>query len=385
MRSVRLSAPFGGITVALGTALALVSGASAPAQQAESEPFVATLTVEEMSGKQLVLDTDLGTIAVDLRPDLAPNHVGLIMRLVEQGAYDGTTFHRMVANGIVQGGDPFTADPERPADYGRGGLGLVDGEMSDAPHVRGTVSAVVVPGDPNSGGAQFLICVVDQPGLDGQYTVWGQVADGMDVVTRISETPVDAEGLAAERVAVRSATIRDKPPPEAPPFTTETDAELAAYRVVLNTTHGLIAIDLYPDRAPNHVRNFLRLADAGVYDGIAFHRIVPGFVIQSGHLPTRSEILTDRQQRFIQDLDPEFNDTPHVRGVVSMARLDDPSSASTSFFIVTDTSPELDGVYTAFGVVTEGLDVVSAIEAVPIDGETPVDRVEITDAEVVRR
>ena len=163
MRSVRLSAPFGGITVALGTALALVSGASAPAQQAESEPFVATLTVEEMSGKQLVLDTDLGTIAVDLRPDLAPNHVGLIMRLVEQGAYDGTTFHRMVANAICQGGDPFTADPERPADYGRGGLGLVDGEMN-APHVRGTVSAVVVPGDPNSGGAQFLICVVDQPG-----------------------------------------------------------------------------------------------------------------------------------------------------------------------------------------------------------------------------
>ena len=358
---------------------------SVRAQPAEREPFVATLTVEEMSGKQLVLDTDLGTIAIDLRPDVAPNHVGLLMQLVEQGAYDGTTFHRMVANGIVQGGDPLTADPERSADYGRGGLGLVDGEMSDAPHLRGTVSAVGAPGDPNSGGAQFLICVVDQPGLDGQYTVWGQVADGMDVVTRISETPVDAEGRAAERVVVRTAAIRDKPPPEAPPYTTETDAELAAYRVVLNTTHGRIAIDLYPDRAPNHVRNFLRLADAGVYDGIAFHRIVPGFVIQSGHLPTRRDLLTDRQQRFIENLDPEFNDTPHVRGIVSMARLDDPSSASTSFFIVTDTSPELDGVYTAFGVVTEGLDVVAAIEAVPVEGETPVDRVEIVDAEVVRR
>ena len=366
-------------------AIVLAAVPPALAQQAEREPFVATLTVEEMSGKQLVLDTALGMIAIDLRPDIAPNHVGLLLQLVEQGAYDGTTFHRMVANGIVQGGDPLTADPDRATDYGRGGLGLVDGEMSDAPHLRGTVSAVVAPGDPNSGGAQFLICVVDQPGLNGQYTVWGQVADGMDVVTRISETPIDAEGRATERVVVRTATIRDKPPPEAPPYTTETDAELAAYRVVLNTPHGRIAIDLYPDRAPSHVRNFLRLADAGVYDGIAFHRIVPGFVIQSGHLPTRREMLTDRQQRFIENLDPEFNDTPHVRGVVSMARLDDPSSASTSFFIVTDTSPELDGVYTAFGVVTEGLDVVASIEAVPVDGETPVDRVEIVDAEVVRR
>ena len=369
----------------MAIAIGSTTGSSSLAQQAEREPFVAPLTVEEMTAKQVVLETHLGTIAIDLRPDLAPNHVGLIMRLVEEGTYAGTTFHRMVANGIVQGGDPLTADPERAADYGRGGLGLVDAEPSGAAHLRGTVSAVVAPGDPNSGGAQFLICVVDQPGLDGQYTIWGQVADGLDVVTRISETPVDAEGRATERIVVRSAAIRDKPPPEVPPYTTETDAELAAYRVVLETTHGRIAIDLYSDRAPNHVRNFLRLADAGVYDGIAFHRIVPGFVIQSGHLPTRREILTDRQQRYIQNLDPEFNDTPHVRGIVSMARLDDPSSASTSFFIVTDTSPELDGTYTAFGVVTEGLDVVSAIEAVPTDGEAPVDRVEITDAEVVRR
>ena len=133
------------------------------------------------------------------------------------------------------------------------------------------------------------------------------------------------------------------------------------------------------------MRNFLRLVDSGVYDGIAFHRVVPGFVIQSGHLPTRRERLTDRQQRFVGNLEPEFSATPHVRGIVSMARLDDPASASTSFFIVTDTASELDGVYTAFGVVVEGLDVVAAIEAVPTDGETPVDRVEIVDAEVVRR
>ena len=360
--------------------------AAVPALAAQAgEPFVTPLTLEEMSGKQAVFETDLGAIAIDLRPDLAPNHVGLVMQLAGEGHFDGSTFHRMVRNGIVQGGDPFTSDPERAADYGRGGLGLVDAELSAARHVRGTVSAVVVPGQPGSGGSQFFICIVDQPGLDGQHSIWGQVADGMDVVTRISETPVDAEGRAAERVVVHRVTIRDKPPPEIPPFTTETDAELAAYRAVLDTTHGRIAIDMYPDRAPNHVRNFLRLVDAGVYDGIAFHRVVPGFVIQSGHLPTRRQPLTDRQQRFVQNLQPEFNDTRHVRGIVSMARLDDPASASTSFFIVTAAAPALDGVYTVFGVVVEGLDVVDRIEAVATEGETPVERVEIVDAEVVRR
>ena len=360
--------------------------AAVPALAAQAgEPFVTPLTLEEMSGKQAVFETDLGAIAIDLRPDLAPNHVGLVMQLAGEGHFDGSTFHRMVRNGIVQGGDPFTSDPERAADYGRGGLGLVDAELSAARHVRGTVSAVVVPGQPGSGGSQFFICIVDQPGLDGQHSIWGQVADGMDVVTRISETPVDAEGRAAERVVVHRVTIRDKPPPEIPPFTTETDAELAAYRAVLDTTHGRIAIDMYPDRAPNHVRNFLRLVDAGVYDGIAFHRVVPGFVIQSGHLPTRRQPLTDRQQRFVQNLQPEFNDTRHVRGIVSMARLDDPASASTSFFIVTAAASALDGVYSVFGVVVEGLDVVARIEAVATEGETPLERVEVVDAEVVRR
>ena len=364
----------------------LVWLAAAPALAAQAgEPFVTPLTLEEMSGKQAVFETDLGSIAIDLRPDLAPNHVGLVMQLAGEGHFDGTTFHRMVRHGIVQGGDPFTADPERAAEYGRGGLGLVDAEFSAARHVGGTVSAVLAPGQPGSGGTQFFICVVDQPGLDGQHSIWGQVADGMDVVTRISETPVDAEGRAAERVVVHRVTIRDKPPPEIPPFTTETDAELAGFRAVLDTTHGRVAIDMYPDRAPNHVRNFLRLIDAGVYDGIAFHRIVPGFVIQSGHLPTRREPLTDRQQRFVQNLQPEFNDTRHVRGIVSMARLDDPASASTSFFICTDVASALDGVYTVFGVVVEGLDAVDRIEAVATEGETPVDRVEIIDAEVVRR
>ena len=354
-------------------------------EQAESEPFVSPFPMEEMTGKQLVFETDNGQIAINLLPDLAPNHVGLIMKLAREGTFNGTIFHRMVLHGIVQGGDPITVDAGRLSEYGSGGLGLVEAEITDATHQQGTVSSVLVPGDFGSGGSQFLICVVAQPGLDGQHSIWGQVVDGTDVVTKISEAPVDAEGRATERVVIRSAYVRDKPLPEIPPFSTESVRDLSAYRVEFSTSLGLIAIDFYPDLAPNHVRNFLRLVEVGVYDGMAFHRVVPGFVVQSGHLPTRQEPLTDRQQRFIQNLEPEFSATEHVRGIVSMARLDDPASASTSFFICTGRSAELDGVYTAFGVVVDGLDVVSAIDATPTVDEIPVNRIEILNARVVRR
>ncbi len=124
-----------------------------------------------------------------------------------------------------------------------------------------------------------------------------------------------------------------------------------------------IGIEFFPGKAPNHARNFLRLAALGVYDGVAFHRVAPGFVIQTGHLPSRAEPLTERQQQYVRNLPPEFNDTKHVKGVVSMARGDDPASASTSFFIVTGTPPGLDGVYTAFVKVVSGMDVVDAIES----------------------
>ena len=368
--------------VALCLALLLPVATSGQTQ----ELFVATGPVDDMLEKQAVLETDLGTIVIDLLAKQAPNHVGLFMQLAEDGEYDGTIFHRMVARGIVQGGDPLTKDPARADVYGRGGLGLVASEPNEELHTRGAVSAVVVPGQPESGGAQFFICVVDQPSLDGQHTVWARVAEGMDVVTKISETPVDDEGRATKRVTLRTVTLRDKPSLEPVPFSTESDAELAAFGAVLETELGPITVEFYADRAPNHVRNFLRLAEAGVFDGMAFHRVVPGFVIQTGFLPTRTELLTDRQEGFIQTLEPEFSDTAHVKGILSMAHGDDPASASTSFFICTDVADELDGIYTVFGVVVDGFDVVAAIEAVPTnDEESPLERVELREIRVVRR
>ena len=257
-------------------------------------------------------------------------------------------------------------------------------ELSAGPHLRGAVAAIVVPNQPDSGGSQFFISVVDQPGLNGQYTIWGQVVEGINVVTTISETAVDPEGRAVERVAVRRVNIRDRPQEEPLPFLNETAEELGRYRAVIETSFGSMTVEFFSDLAPNHVRNFLRLADAGVYDGMAFHRVVSDFVIQTGYIPTRRDPLSERQERLIENLNPEFNDTKHVLGIVSMAHGEDPASASTSFFICTDVAEELDNQYTAFGVVVEGLDVVSTIGSVPTEGERPLDRVDVLSVRVVR-
>jgi peptidyl-prolyl cis-trans isomerase B (cyclophilin B) len=335
--------------------------------------------------RQAVVETTSGTFIIDLTPETAPNQTAHFISTAQQGGYDGTTFHRMVKYGMVQGGDPLTKDPSKRAAYGTGGMNAVKAEARAPKMTRGSVAAVLAPGRPDSAGAQFFIVIVDQPGLDGQYTVFGQVSEGMEVLQKISETPTDADGLAVDRVEIKRVTIRDKPPPAPEPFSTESVQELATYRAILETSAGSIAIEFFPDKAPGHVRQFLRLAQAGVYDGMSVHRVAPGFVIQTGSLHTRTAPLTDRQQKLVTNLAPEFNDTQHVKGIVSMARGDDPASATTSFFICTATSPALDKVYTAFGRVVEGLPVVEAIEKVPTTGETPTTRIELKTVRVEKR
>jgi peptidyl-prolyl cis-trans isomerase B (cyclophilin B) len=204
----------------------------------------------------------------------------------------------------------------------------------------------------------------------------------MDVAQQISEAPADSEGRPAERLVIASVTIRDTPPPEPEPFSTDSPAALAQYRAVLETSAGPITVEFFPDKAPEHVRNFLRLAQLGVYDGTAFHRVVKGFVVQTGAMNTRGP-LTEKQRKYVHTLKPEFSDTPHVKGILSMARGDDPASATTSFFIVTGPAPSLDGKYSVFGRVVEGLPVVEAIDQAPVNGETPVTRIELTKVRII--
>ena len=347
-------------------------------------PFKTPLSLADMTNKQAVVNTTAGTFVIDLRPDLAPNHVGYFIKLARAGAYNGTTFHRVIRLGIVQGGDPLTKDPGKVKLYGTGGLNVLKAEISSEPHTRGAVSAVLLKGKPDSGGAQFFVCVTDQPALNGNYTVFGRVSEGMDVVHKISEIAASSDGLASERVEIVSVDVRDALPPAPEPFSTETPDMLANYHAILETSAGPITIEFFPDKAVEHVRAFLRLASAGVFDGTSFHRVVKGFVIQTGALNTRGA-LSERQQKLVRKLQPEFNATKHVKGIVSMARGDDPASALTSFFIVTGDASSLDGKYTAFGRVVDGIAVVEAIEQTPLEGETPSKRIELSRVRIEKK
>lgn len=331
--------------------------------------------------RQAVVQTTAGTFILDLLPEAAPATVAFFIKTAESGGYDGTVFHRAVRNGMIQGGDPLSKDLNKRSQYGQGGLNQLKAEARAPKLLGGSVATVLVPGKPDSAGQQFFIVMADQPSLDNQYTVFAKIADGLDVIQKISAMPVDNGGLLLGRVEIDKITIRNTPPE---PFLKDTPEQLATYKAVLETGDGPITVEFFPDKAPETVRQFLRMAEAGVYNGMAFHRVAPGFVIQTGALNTRSAPLNPKQRALVHDLAPEFNDTKHVKGIVSMARGDAPTSAQTSFFICVGTSTALDGVYTAFGRVVEGMDVVDKIEQAPRTGETPDTRIELKTVRVVR-
>lgn len=348
--------------------------------------YTSTLPPEELQGRQAVVETTHGTFVFDLLADKAPNHVAYFITRAREGAFTGTTFHRVIKLGLIQGGDPLSRDPKMSHRYGTGGLNVLRAEFSDVPFVAGVVGAVRVPGNNDSAGQQFFVNASDQLALNGQYTAFGRIVDGMDVVQKISSLAANARGLPDERVVITNVTIRPIPPPEPEPFADVADSDLGGYVAEIETSRGPMTVELFAGKAPGTVRNFLRLAATGAYDGTSFHRVVRGFVIQTGAMAHRREPLTPKQQKYVPaSLAPEFNDTPHVKGVLSMARGDAPDSAATSFFICTAVCASLDGKYTAFGRVVKGLEVVEAIEAAPVDGETPVEQIEVLRITVTKR
>ncbi len=151
---------------------------------------------------EAVIETDQGSLTIRLRPDLAPKHVAYFLKTAKAGGFDGSTFHRIIAGGIIQGGDPFSKDPKRAAEYGRGGLGLLRAEFSELPFTRGVVAAVRRPSDKDSAGSQFFIVLTEQPSLKGQYTIFGEVVSGMEAADKIGLTPVEGD-RATRRVEMK--------------------------------------------------------------------------------------------------------------------------------------------------------------------------------------
>ena len=206
----------------------------------------------QVAAQQAVLETTAGTIVIDLLAEQsAPTTWRCSSRPTQSGGYDGTTFFRMIKHGIIQGSEPVTKDPGARAKYGTGGLNLLKPEIGGEKNTRGAVSATQIPGKTDSAGTQFFIFVTDQPGLDGRYTIFARVVEGMLAAQNISETAVDDTGLAVDRVVVNKVTIRDKPADTPEPFSTESVEELARYRAVLDTSIGEITLSFTPDKAPN--------------------------------------------------------------------------------------------------------------------------------------
>ncbi len=153
-----------------------------------------------------VIETKFGEIEIKLFPDVAPKHVENFTTLAKQGFYDGTVFHRVIPGFMIQGGDPNTKGPDK-ATYGMGGPGHnVKAEFSDIPHKRGILSMARAQ-SPDSAGSQFFVVVKDSNFLDGQYTVFGEVVKGMDVVDAIVNLPRNSRDLPNDRAEMKVKVV----------------------------------------------------------------------------------------------------------------------------------------------------------------------------------
>ncbi len=137
-----------------------------------------------------VLKTSDGEMVVEFWSDVAPKTVENFKKLAREGFYDGTAFHRIIRGFMIQGGDPNTKDPNKESSYGTGGPGYkIPAEFNDRPHLRGVLS-MARSSDPNSAGSQFFVCLGTASSLDHQYTAFGKVIKGLDVLDKIGATPV---------------------------------------------------------------------------------------------------------------------------------------------------------------------------------------------------
>jgi peptidyl-prolyl cis-trans isomerase B (cyclophilin B) len=159
-----------------------------------------------------VITTTEGEIVIEFWPDVAPKTVENFKKLARKGFYDGTCFHRVIKDFMIQGGDPLTKDPSQEDAWGTGGPGYqVNAEFNDRSHTRGVIS-MARSSNPNSAGSQFFICHGDPTFLDHQYTAFGKLVQGDDVLEKIATTATHAQDRPAKRMGVTRIKIEDRAP-----------------------------------------------------------------------------------------------------------------------------------------------------------------------------
>ncbi len=180
--------------------LTMFTGLQGHAQQAPKK--FSAQEIKKMSTTKALIETNFGNITLKFFPDVAPGHVKNFIDLAKKGFYDGTTFHRVIPGFMIQGGDPNSKSPDKRM-HGQGGPGYtIKAEFNDRPHKRGTLSMARAQ-NPDSAGSQFFICVKDTPFLNKQYTVFGEVESGMDVVDKIVSQPRDPNDNPNDRVEMK--------------------------------------------------------------------------------------------------------------------------------------------------------------------------------------
>jgi len=203
------------------------------------------------------------------------------------------------------------------------------------------------------------------------------VTTGLLTLTGFAQGQPQSPADTAKKTNVRQAEISTAP---REPFDGVPVEKMAGQCVTLNTEEGTIVIEMAPELAPESVRSFLNLSASGALDTTTFSRVVKDFVIQGGNLFTSEKWGVELAKRMARKLPDEPSDIKHVRGIVSMARSDEPNSATTHFFILVGEGHHLDGKFAAFGRVVKGIEVADAINHAPVEGDRPVKPVRIKKA-----
>ena len=360
----------------------------------------------ELSGNENIARIELadgGVIRMELYPDIAPITVENFKNLASSGFYDGLIFHRVIKDFMIQGGDPNGDGTGGSPDTIKGEF-TANGFSNTLSHTRGVVSMARRGDSMDSASSQFFICHADSTYLDGQYASFGRVIEGMDVVDRIANVSTDANDKPLEDVVIKTIylegeytateatddggvsgidTVTDSAEPE------ESDIELIYTEGTVKAeiemeNGGIIKLDLYPEIAPITVNNFAALAKDGFYDGLIFHRVIKDFMIQGGDPLGNGTGGSDVEIKGEFSSNGVENNLSHTRGTISMARAYMPDSASSQFFICHADSTYLDGQYAAFGVVTEGMEVVDEIAAAETDAnDKPLEDIVIKTIRIV--